>query len=357
MRRIMILTLAGLILAGAISACGEAEQEVTSSASTRDKLTRAELIARVRPAIAKVFVETPLGKFSGSAVTIDAEKGHLLTSDHVVAGAARIELQFSGRRERISARVVGRSLCPDLALLELDDIPAGGLSALPFADSSEVEVGDTVAVVGFEANVRRWGQATARVAFGTVGDKDIRNADLGPEIGPQGRLMLTDAAVNHGSSGGAMVTEDGEVASITTLRGGGSGQGYGIQADVVREALPDLKAGESGTGLEAVPVGSVPIAPLLLAAYGDQGLTRSGARVLEQSVYRRGGMFVLGVEAGSPADRRGLEFGDIVVHMNGLKLKDQTTHCRVVGSSRVVKVEGYELLTGGTEFTRRLTVK
>ena len=188
MRRILTMILTGAAIAAAMAACGDIEEELPAPAAANPKLTRAQLIERVRPAIAKVFVETPVGEFSGSAVTIDAEQGHLLTSAHVVEGASTIELRFSGAKERLSARVVGSSLCPDLALLELDDIPEGGLVALPFADSSEVEVGDTVAVVGYEGNVRRWDQAQARIAFGTVGDKNIRNADLGPDIGPQGRL-------------------------------------------------------------------------------------------------------------------------------------------------------------------------
>jgi S1-C subfamily serine protease len=353
MRRIMTMILTGAAIAAAMAACGDIEEELPASAAADPKLTRAELIERVRPAIAKVFVETPFGEFSGSAVTIDAEKGHLLTSAHVVEGASTIELRFSGSKERHSARVLGSSLCPDLALLELDDIPAGGLTALPFADSAEVEVGDTVAVVGYEGNVRSWHQANARVAFGTVGDKNIRNADLGPDIGPQGRLLLTDAAVNPGSSGGAIVTEDGEVAAITTLKGGDD-QGYGIQADVVREALPDLQAGETGTGLQTIPVRSM--AHLLVPYFVDEGFPRSTARALAQYVYDTGGLFVIGVDPGSPADRKGLEFGDIVVTMNGLSINNQKKHCRVLGSSSVVKVEGYRL-GDWSDFTSRLTVR
>jgi S1-C subfamily serine protease len=359
MRRIILTTLAALGIAVSIAACGDAGGEVPAPAGPH-KLSKAELIARVRPAIAKVFVETPIGKFSGSAVTFDAEKGLLITNGHVIDGASSVEVRFSGSKDRISAHVVGRSLCPDLAVLELEDVP-DDLQALSFADSSQVEIGDTVAVVGFEGNVRRWGQAKARVAFGTVGDKDIRNADLGPEIGPQGRLVLTDAAVNPGSSGGAIVTEDGEVAAITTLEGGGDDQGYGIQADVVREALPDLKAGESGTGLQTRPVRSVPVATVLSVLYGDEGLTPSAARALARYVYKMGGMFVLGAGPGSPADRRGFEFGDVVWQMNGLTVNDQTKHCRVLGSSSVVKMKGYHLARGWDAlfegFTRRVAVK
>lgn len=354
MTRIIFMALTGLAIAVSMSACGDAEKE-TPAPGPEPKLSRAELIERVRPAIAKVFVETPFGEGSGSGVTIDAEKGLVLTSAHVVEGASTIELRFNGRRERISARVVGRSLCPDLALLELDDVPERGLTALPFADSSEVEVGDTVAVVGFEANLRRSDQAKARVAFGTVGDKDIRNAALGPEIGSQGRLLLTDAAVNAGASGGAIVTEDGEVAAITTLKGSGDDEGYGIQADVVRETLPDLKAGETGTGLQTIPVRS--IAHLLVPYFVDQGFNRSGARAMADLVYELGGLFVLGVDPGSPADRRGLEFGDVIREMNGLAVNNQTKHCRVLGSARVVKLQGYRLWSDWSDFTRRLAVK
>jgi serine protease DegQ len=354
MKRTLFVALAGLAVTASISACGEAEQ--TDKPPPPEPLTRAELIERVRPAVAKVFVETELlGPGSGSGVTIDAEKGLVLTNAHVVEGASTIELRFSGRKERISARVVGRSLCPDLALLELDHVPEGGLTALPFADSSAVEIGDDIAVVGFEANARRRGQAKARVAFGTVGDKDIRNADLGPKVGSQGGLLLTDAPLNSGASGSPLVTMDGEVAAITTLQGGGEDQGYGIQANVVRQVLPDLKEGESGTGLQTIPVRS--IAHVFVPYYVSQGYPRSLARSMADVVYELGGLFVLGVEPGSPADRRGLEFGDVVREMNGLPINNQTKHCRVLDSSRVVKLEGYHLLGDWSDFTRRLTVK
>jgi S1-C subfamily serine protease len=350
-KRTIFVTLVGLAVAASLSACGDAEEQPTPPKDR--KLTRAQLIERVRPAIAKVFVETRFGEVTGSAVAV--AKDQVLTSAHVVEGASTIELRFSGTRERISARVVGRSLCPDLALLELDDIPADGLKALPFADSAEVEIGDTVAVLGFEANARYSGQAKARVAFGTVGDKDIRKAALGPEIGSQGELILTDATVNDGSSGGPIVTEDGKVAAITTLKGGGEGQGYGIQADVVRAALPDLEAGESGTGLQTIPVRS--ISDLLVGHFVDEGFTRDGARAMADLVDGLGGLFVLGVDPGSPADRRGLEFGDVVQEMNGLAVNNQTKHCNVLDSSRVVKVQGYHLLGDWSDFTRRLAVK
>lgn len=352
MRRTIFMTLAGLAVAASMAACGEAEEQPAKP--TPKPLTRAELIERVRPAIAKVFVDTRFGEATGSGVTIDAEKGLVLTNAHVVEGASAIQLRFSGAKERISARVLGRSLCPDLALLELDHVPARGLTALSFADSSEVEIGDNIAVVGFEANARA-GAARARVAFGTVGDKDIRNAALGPQIGPQGGLLLTDAPSNKGASGSAMITDKGEVAAITTLQGDGEDQGYGIQADVVRQALPDLKAGETGTGLQTIPVRSM--THLLVPYYIEQGFSRSLAQSMADVVYELGGLFVLGVDAGSPADRRGVEFGDVIREMNGLPINNQTKHCRVLDSSRVVKLEGYHLLGDWSDFTRRLTVK
>ena len=187
--------------------------------------------------------------------------------------------------------------------------------------------------------------------------------NLGPEIGPQGRLLETDAATNKGASGSPIVTEDGEVAAITTLQGNGEDQGYGIQADVVRSALPGLIDGESGTGLQTIPVRSLPMADIIFGLYHDQGVTPALARYLAAQVYDKGGLLVVGTKPGSSADRRGFKLGDVVVRMNGLVVNNQTKHCHVLGSADVVKMEGYRLaggissLLGLHDFTRRVTVE
>ena len=362
MRRIVISTLAGLTLVASVSACGGGSSvpDKPPPPATPKHLSKTELVERTREKVAKVFVETPLGESSGTAVVIDAKEGLLLTNQHVVQGASTLAVKFNGGHERISAKVVGMTGSPDLALVKLVSVP-DNLQAITFANSSSVEVGATVLAIGFEANARRFGAARARASFGFVEDTRIKRTNLGPTIAPQKSLLLTNAATNAGMSGSPLVNANGEAVGLVVLQGDGENQGYAIEADVIREALPGLKAGKSGTGLETVPVSSVSMGEIMYILYGGDGLSRGAARELGRMADRMGGLLVLGTQAGSSADKKGFKLGDVILSMNGLEVDNQTKHARVLDSSTVIKAEGYSIGTGFDsmfdDFTRRVKVK
>jgi putative serine protease PepD len=359
MRRIILIIAAGLTLVASLSACsgGTAEESAKADPGPK-KLTRAELVARVRPSIAKVFARNPLGEGSGTAITIDAEKGLLLTNRHVVAGAAETQVKYSGGT-KISAKVIGSSMSPDLAVLKLDHVPPG-LKAVPFAQGGE-KVGDPVVAVGFAGSIRRWNTAQARASFGFIDDMNMRGTDLGPDTCPQGKLMMTGAAINHGMSGGAMFNEQGEVIAVITYTDSESDQGYGIQADVVRQVLPGLIAGKKGDGgLYTIPVRTLDMTNVASIFFGD-ALSASDIRYLGRVYQRMGGLFVVSATAGSSADRKGFEFGDVIYYMNDVEVNTATQQCRVTDSSDVLKLKGWSMSEGplpsAHSYTRRVHVK
>jgi serine protease Do len=361
MRRIILTTLAGLALVTPLAACGSGAPEVETSATPAPpkELTTGELIQRARPALGKVYVKTSLGlKVSGTAVLINAQKAQMITNAHVMKGTATATVKFPGQPGRISAKVVGMSECPDLALIQLDHVPAKAI-ALPFANSDDSKDGDEVVAMGFSESARGWNEAAVRATTGIVSDARINNAHMGPDIGTRGtQFTMISAAIGHGMSGGAVLNKYGEVTGIVTAgNDGADGQGYAIASNVVRQTIPKLAHGWTGTGLELLPVDSLPLFDLFY--YGDYGLTQRQAALAAGIVHRRGGMLVLSARPGSSADRRGFKVLDVVTSQNGIAVNSQNESCRVVASSDVVRMEGYSLRLNSffDEFTRRVAVK
>ncbi len=364
MRRTLIITATGLALAMPFAACGgDSPQKAAPPATAAKKpLTKAELIQRVQHGVAKVFAEDELGKSSGSAILIDADKGLLVTNAHVVRTAGSLSVRFAGVKGQIPATILGVSDCRgDLAAIKIDpdDVPEKA-QALTFAESNQAKVGDELAVVGYQGTIRGWNTAKPRVSFGVVSDTGIANADLGPEIARgQGSLLMTDATLDHGVSGGVMANTFGEVVAIATYSAG-PGDGYGFEADVVRKTLPDLVKGRGGTtGVQTIPVSELDMADVIYALHADKGVDRAMARSMGRAAEDLGGLFVVGATANSPADRKGIRFGHVIRKMNGIKVGNQTQLCKVQRSSSVVKVEGYDLEWKhfADDFTRRVRVK
>ena len=361
MRRILLMTLAGLALVAPVAACGSAAPDVETSATPAPpkELTTGELIQRARPALGKVYVKTSLGlKVSGTAVLVNAEKAQMITNSHVIEGAATITVKFPGQPGRISAKVVGMKLCPDLALIQLEHAPAHA-RALAFANSDDSKDGDEVVAMGFSESARGWNQAAVRATTGIVSDARINNAHMGPEIGTRGtQFTMISAAIGHGMSGGPMLNKYGEVAGIITAgNDGADGQGYAIASNVVRQTIPTLAGGSQDGGLELAPVRSLPLFDLFYS--GDFGFTQRQAALAAGIVHSKGGMLVLSARPGSSADRRGFKVLDVVTSQNGIDVNSQNETCRVLGSSDVVRMEGYSLrlATFFDDFTRRIAVK
>ena len=232
------------------------------------------------------------GYAQGSAV-VD-EKGHIVTNQHVVAGASSISVRFSGGAE-LNAEVVGTDPSTDLAVLRVDASKAL-LEPLRFADSGAVEVGDPVLAFGSPFGLE--GTVTSGIVSALHREMPAPNPYLITDT------IQTDAAINHGNSGGPLLDRRGLVigvnAQIESESGGSDGVGFAIPANTVRSIVTQLIAtGEVqhaylGIRMSAVPDGVAITNVLAGTPAAKAGLRRGwplkdGARSIRHRTSRGGG--------------------------------------------------------------------
>jgi serine protease DegQ len=279
----------------------------------------APMLQNVTPAVVNVYsrqvvrVRNPLAEFFGmpggmpqermqqslgSGVIVDAERGLVLTNNHVIENADGVSVTLADGRT-FEAELVGADPDTDVAVIR---IPAENLSALNLADSTGLRVGDFVVAVG---NPFGLGQTVTSGIVSAVGRSGLRG------LGYQ-NFIQTDASINPGNSGGALVNLRGELVGINTAsfnpRGsaaGNIGLGFAIPANLAREVMRQLMAyGEVRRGS--------------LGLDGEE-ITPFTAKQLDLPANQRGAL-VARVFRGSPAEAAGVRPGDIVVAANGERI-------------------------------------
>ncbi len=263
----------------------------------------------------------------GSGVIVDAEQGYVVTNNHVIEHADEITVTLRDGRH-FKAKVVGTDPEADLAVLR---IKAKRLTAVPFGDSDSLEVGDFVVAIG---NPFGLGQT---VTSGIV--SALERSGLGIE--GYENFIQTDASINPGNSGGALVDLDGRLIGINTAivgpAGGNVGIGFAIPSNMARQIMEQLiRYGEVRRGQLGVLVQDV--TPELADALD---LEEAHGAVISQ------------VLKDSPAERAGLQVGDVVVAINGEAVKNSAQMRNRIGLLRVGSTVTLEIIRDG----RRKTVK
>lgn len=238
--------------------------------------------------------EYPQNIGSGSGVIV-SEDGYIITNNHVIDGSDVVRVILNDKRE-FDAKIIGSDPNTDVALLKIE---AKALPVLPMGDSDNVELGEWVLAVGNPYNL------TSTVTAGIISAK-ARN--LGGQMGLESFLQ-TDAAVNSGNSGGALVNAKGELVGINTAiqspTGSYSGYSFAVPVNVAKKVIQDLK--EYGKVQRAV----------LGIRMGE--LTPAYAEELKLPV--NNGIYIVEVVKDGAAFNAGLEEGDVIVKINGVDVK------------------------------------
>ena len=268
---------------------------------------------------------------AGSGVIIDAEDGYVVTNHHVIDGAERITVKLKDRRE-FDAELVGSDAQTDIALLKIE---AEELDALPLGDSDAVLVGDFVVAIGNPFNL---GQTVTSGIVSALGRRGGFSPDGYEEF------IQTDAAINRGNSGGALVDLEGRLVGINTAiisrTGTNAGIGFAVPANIVRLVTGNLlehgsvRRGFLGIQMEAVR-------PKVAEAL---------------DLPRAEGVVVNEVLADTAAEAAGIEPGDVIVSVDGEDVVDSMDLRNRVGLSKIGEKLRIGLVRGGKRKTVNATI-
>ncbi|MBP1684966.1 MAG: protease Do [Deltaproteobacteria bacterium] len=278
------------------------------------------------------FPETPRSftqRSLGSGVIIDAD-GYIVTNAHVVKDADKIVVKLNDKRG-FEARRVGLDEKSDVALLKI--AAPNDLAVAPLGDSDTLEVGDWVLAIGNPFGLAETVTAGIVSALGRV---------IGQ--GPYDNFIQTDASINPGNSGGPLIDTQGNVvginAAIFSKSGGSIGIGFAIPIKMVKAVVEQLKThGKVVRGWLGVAVQD--ITPELARSFGLKKVQ---------------GALVTDVTPESPADRGGLERGDIIVNFDGTDIDEAHQVPVLIAETKIGRTVALTILRRGEERTLRATV-
>ncbi len=243
--------------------------------------------------------------------------GYILTNNHVVDMARDIKVALSDGRV-MDAKLVGRSREIDIALIKVD---AKDLPSVTLGDSDALEVGDWVLAIGNPFGLSHTVTAGIVSAKGRV---------IG--VGPYDDLIQTDAAINPGNSGGPLFNTKGEVVGINTvIIATGQNLGFAIPISMVKDVLPSIK--EKGRpDMGWLGVSAQAVTPDLAAALG-----------LPEPL----GALVNGVNKGGPAEKAGLQRGDVIIELDGKKILEPSELPRMVAFGHIGRTVTLKVIRQG----------
>jgi len=239
----------------------------------------------------------------GSGVLITGD-GEILTNNHVVAGAQKIRVGLFGNdRKTYAAEVLGRDPLTDSALIKLQNAP-NDLPAATLGDSDALEPGDWVMAIG---NPFQLGHTV------TVGVISYKGRPFAVTEGRFQNMLQTDASINPGNSGGPLINVHGEVVGINSAilsgegGGGNIGIGFAVPINTVKSLLPQLRKGKVHRSQLGVQIHS-------------RAITDDEAK--ELGLPKAEGAIVSAVQHDSPAERAGLQAGDVITEFHGKPVSD-----------------------------------
>jgi len=254
-----------------------------------------------------------------------------LTNHHVIDGAERIQVDLSDNRT-IEARVVGSDPPSDLAVLKVE---ASGLPVLGLGDSDRTRVGDVVLAIGNPLGV---GQTV------TMGIISAKGRQTGLSNGAFEDFLQTDAPINQGNSGGALVSTNNELIGINSQilspSGGSIGLGFAVPSNMARTVMDQLiNTGKVSRGQLGIVVLKIP-----------------SEEASKMGIDRGPGVVVYEVQPGSAADRAGLRKGDVITALNGTSINDPNAFRNLIAASPPGSEVTLTIKRGGSEQHVRATL-
>ena len=336
-----------LLLAGScVTFVAQAQQPrpvTPRGALTAQEQQVARIFENAAPSVAYIMTESVArrGIFStqtagaGSGFVWD-ERGHVVTNHHVVENATRVQVQLDAGRT-YEAQVVGAAPDYDLAVVRIDQVPAG-LKPIAIGTSGDLRIGQSVYAIGNPFGLTR----TVTQGIVSALDRHLPTSDIREVRG----AIQTDAAINPGNSGGPLLDSAGRLIGVTTAirspSGGSTGVGLAIPVDLVNRIVPQLIA----HGRAPQPsIGIVPFHPDLVAQAGIIGVVI--ARVVKGSPAEQAGL--------QPFNQRTGAVGDVIVAVNNRTVESLQAFAAELDRVGVEHVADLTVVRDGKE--RRVKVK
>ena len=330
---------------------GSAESAATTLATKADgeELTIPEIAAKVGPAVVGVINKTTIqprqfwdpfsGRYyydsdpsqsdemveqgSGSGIIINTD-GYVVTNQHVIDGAKEVEVILN-TGTTYTAEIVGQDTKTDLAVLKITPKAEEPLTAAVLGDSSTLQVGELAVAIGNPMGMEFSGSVTAGIVSAVNRSMTIENRTY--------NLIQTDAAINSGNSGGALINRYGEVIGINSVKlstSGVEGMGFAIAISEVKPIIDDLMSTGYVTGRPLVGIS------------------------IKETGY---GLFISQVQEGSGAADAGLKTGDMILEVDGQKVKSTTEINKIRDTKKPGDVLKFKILREGETMETDVTLK
>ena len=281
-------------------------------------------------------------KASGSGVIIRPD-GYIVTNNHVVANATKIEVTLNNN-QKYPAKLIGADAATDVALIKIE---AEGLPTIPFGDSDQLRLGEWVLAIGSPLGYELRSTITAGIVSAKGRSMSHGNTQQG---GLQIESFIqTDAAVNPGNSGGALVNKTGELVGINTAiisqTGSYSGYSFAVPANIVKKVVSDLI--DFGTVQRAVlGIRMSDLGPDLAEGLKYESVEEMQKKMKLSSLE---GVYIGEVVKGSAAEKAGVKEGDILLEINGVKVINGAAVQERVNAFRPGEKATLKLLRDGKE--------
>jgi putative serine protease PepD len=289
---------------------------------------KGDLVRTVYNAASPSVASIRTGSGSGTGFLVNSN-GTIVTNAHVVGDSKTVQVRFNDKGDYHEGEVLSVDASTDLAAVKVDPSDAQGIRPLELADSDNAQVGDTVIAIGYPLGLDR--TATSGIVSGL--ERQIQS----PNGFSIDKVIQTDAAVNPGNSGGPLLNDKGQVigvnSQIATAAGGGEGNvgiAFAVPSNTVKEVLPDL---ENGTAPQHAYLG----------LQTTQAQTGSGAQIAEAT-------------AGGPAERAGLQSGDVVTKVGDTEVSSPDDVAQAIADNKPGDKVDVTVRRGGDERTVEVTL-